>query len=193
MFTGIVESQDPVRSITDEEVPRLVVAKPKSWKFKIGASIAVDGVCLTVVSQTADSFSVDVVQETLDRTTIKNFTAGRMVNLERPLRIGDEIGGHIVQGHVDTEVAVVDIKRQGTSCEISLAIPAKYERSVVEKGSIAVNGVSLTVARIEGKILTIALIPHTLQQTNLGGLQVGDKVNIEFDASRLLLDLYQKK
>jgi len=183
MFTGIIEKQDLVHSITEGKVPRLIVTKPASWKFKIGGSVAVDGVCLTVVEQTSNSFSADVVPETLARTTIKYFKTGRIVNLERPLRVGDEIGGHIVQGHVDTRVAVSNIENNGTSREITLTFPLKYKKFVVEKRSVAINGVSLTIAQVGKKTLKIALVPHTLKHTNLGSLNIGDEVNVEFETS----------
>ncbi len=193
MFTGIIEKKGVVRSLSEGEVPQLIVAKPESWEFKLGASIAVDGVCLTVVEQTKDSFSADVVPETLARTTMKQFEAGRMVNLERPLRMGDEIGGHIVQGHVDTKVKVASIEERSSSREISLDIPFKYMKFVIEKRSITVNGVSLTIALVGEQTLTIALVPHTLQQTNLGSLSVGDEVNVEFDTSVYSVAMQKKK
>lgn len=193
MFTGITERQALVRSMTGEKVPRLVVTKPASWKFKIGGSVAVDGVCLTVVAQTANLFSMDVIPETLARTTLKSFDTGRMVNLERPLRLGDEIGGHVVLGHVDTRTVVTGVKKRGESRELTLTLPLKYKKSVVEKGSVAVNGVSLTVAQVEMHTFTVALIPHTLTHTNLGNLKKGDEVNIEFDTSRHFLATHKEK
>jgi riboflavin synthase len=192
MFTGIIERQALVRSMEKGKVARLTVEKPASWKFKLGASVAVDGVCLTVVAQTVHSFSADVVPETLARTTMRSFKKGRKVNLERPLRVGDEIGGHIVQGHVDTRTQVTGITKQGASRELTLAVPLKYKKFVVEKGSVAINGVSLTIARAAPRALTVALIPHTLKETNLGKLKIGDEVNIEFD-SRHALAVHKKK
>ena len=183
MFTGIVEEQGTVKSMSDGEVPRLVVSKPDSWEFKIGASVAVDGVCLTVVEQTKDTFSADVVPETVSRSTMRDYKEGRAVNLERPLKVGDEMGGHMVQGHVDNRLKITKVEDLGISREITLDIPEKYLKFVVEKGSIAINGVSLTIARIEGQALTIALVPHTLEHTNLSDLVAGDKVNVEFDTS----------
>jgi len=193
MFTGIVENKSLVLSITEGKVPCLTVVKPVSWKFKIGDSVAVDGVCLTVVKQTTDSLSFDVVPETLDRTTVKSFKKGRLVNLERPLRMGDDIGGHMVQGHVDTTMTVVDINKRGVSSEIIFTFPLKYKNLVIEKGSIAINGVSLTIARSDVESLTIALIPHTLEYTNLGNLSVGDEVNVEFDTSIHTLAQHKEK
>ena len=183
MFTGIVEEQGTVKSMSDGEVPRLVVSKPDSWEFKIGASVAVDGVCLTVVEQTKDTFSADVVPETVSRSTMRDYKEGRAVNLERPLKVGDEMGGHMVQGHVDNRLKITKVEDLGISREITLDIPEKYLKFVVEKGSIAINGVSLTIARIEGQALTIALVPHTLEHTNLSDLAAGDEVNVEFDSS----------
>ncbi len=182
MFTGITERQALVRSLSQGSVPRLTIAKPLAWKCKIGGSIAVDGVCLTLVAQSKGSLAFDVVSETLTRTTLQSFTKDRKVNLERPLRVGDEIGGHLVQGHVDARTVVTRITSVGSSRELTLALPARYKKRVVEKGSVAINGVSLTIARIRARTLTVALIPHTLKKTNLGALRIGDIVNIEFDS-----------
>lgn len=182
MFTGITERHALVRSLSQGSVRRLTVAKPLAWKCKIGSSIAVDGVCLTLVAQSKDSLAFDVVSETIKRTTLESFMKGRKVNLERPLRVGDEIGGHIVQGHVDTRTAITRVEQIGSSRELTFALPARYKKRVVEKGSVAINGVSLTTARVQARAFTVALIPHTLKKTNLGSLRVGDEVNIEFDS-----------
>ncbi|MCA9360463.1 riboflavin synthase [Candidatus Nomurabacteria bacterium] len=193
MFTGIIERQGVVISMTEGMVPRLIIDKPELWEFKVGGSIAVDGVCLTVIEQTTNSFTADVLPETIERTTLKYFNNGRTVNIERPLRMGDEIGGHIVQGHVDTRIKVIDINRKESSCEIKFSFPEKYKKYVIEKRSVAINGVSLTIARIDKDVLTVALIPHTLQHTNLGGLKIGDEVNVEFDTFIQPLAPNQKK
>jgi len=193
MFTGIIERQEVVISMTEGMVPRLIIDKPELWEFKVGGSIAVDGVCLTVIEQTTNSFTADVLPETIERTTLKYFNNGRTVNIERPLRMGDEIGGHIVQGHVDTRIKVIDINRKESSCEIKFSFPEKYKKYVIEKRSVAINGVSLTIARIDKDVLTVALIPHTLQHTNLGGLKIGDEVNVEFDTFIQPLAPNQKK
>lgn len=162
---------------------RLTVEKPVSWKLKTGGSVAVDGICVTVTSHTNKSFSCDLMPETLSRTTANTFRIGTDVNLERPLKLGDELGGHIVLGHVDTRARVTHIGKRGTSREFTVSVPARFMPLVAEKGSVTLSGVSLTVAVKRGKTFTVALIPHTLRATNLGGLQKGDDVNVEFDAT----------
>ena len=193
MFTGIVERQGRIRAISGAKDKRLTVGKPASWELKKGGSVAVDGICVTVTSHTKDSFSCDLVPETLSRTTAGNFRIGTKVNLERPLRVGDELGGHIVLGHVDMRSKVARIKLCGSSRELMVAVPARYSPLVAEKGSVVLNGVSLTVVRRRGNSFTVAVIPHSLKETNLGMLRKGDAVNVEFDATMRYLAARRKK
>lgn len=147
----------------------------------IGDSVAVDGACLTVVDMTDDSFAVDCVEETLRRTSVGDRTAGDTVNLERAMRLGDRLGGHIVQGHVDGTGTVRGVSREGDGVLMSVACPDEVLRYVVEKGSVTVDGVSLTVASREPDGFTIALIPHTMAATTLGADALGRRVNLEAD------------
>jgi len=193
MFTGIVERQGRILAISGTKNKRLTIEKPASWKLKTGGSVAVDGICVTVTSHTKDSFSCDLMPETLSRTTAKTFRVGALVNLERPLRLGGELGGHIVLGHVDTRGQITRVEKRGTSRELTVSVPARLSSLVAEKGSVTLNGVSLTVAAKRGRMFTVALIPHTLKETNLGVLQSGDTLNVEFDASMRYLAAQKKK
>jgi riboflavin synthase len=193
MFTGIIEKQARVLAATGTKARRVVVEKPLGWKLKLGASIAVDGICVTVAAQTRNSFSFDLVPETLARTTAGALARGARVNLERSLRVGQELGGHFVLGHVDTRAQVKDVRVREGSRELTLSAPPRFSRLVAEKGSVTVNGVSLTIAKKSAAAFVVALIPHTLAHTNLGTLKKGDMVNVEFDTIARYLDALLKK
>lgn len=192
MFTGIIAA-----------VGRIVVSMPASGGVKlgietddrflddvaIGDSIAVNGVCLTVAAKADKLFEVDVSRETLDCTT--GFAAGMRVNLEKALRLSDRLGGHLVSGHVDGIGSAVRCEPVGESRLVTIALPAELAKYVARKGSVAIDGVSLTVNAVNGLEFSVNLIPHTLQATSLRDLEVGDKVNVEVDllaryAERLL-------
>ncbi len=184
MFTGIVEELGHVRSITAVDGgARLVIgAQSVLTDAELGASIAVNGCCLTVVELAAGSWAADVVSESLARTNLGDLAVGDPVNLERPLRIGDRLGGHLVQGHVDATGTVRERAAQSDgSTLIAVDAPAELMRYVVEKGSVTVDGVSLTVARRDAGSFVIALIPHTLAVTTLGTRAPGARVNLEVD------------
>lgn len=183
MFTGLVATTGTVRSLTAVDgAARLTVSTPALRDVAVaGASIAVDGVCLTVAEPMADGFVADVMPETLRRTTLGELSPGERVNLEPALRAGDPLGGHIVQGHVDG-VGRVERRRPGPRWdEVTIAIDPALARYVAEKGSIAVDGVSLTVSAVTDDAFAVSLIPTTLAATTLGGLAPGDPVNIEVD------------
>lgn len=174
MFTGIIET---TAAVLQKTATGLTLERPASFTdIKEGASIAVSGVCLSVVQFDEASMRFDVVEETWKRTKLGSLTVGDRVNLERSMRADGRFEGHIVQGHIEGVGTVV---QPGT--EISIRIPSELVPMVVYKGSIALDGVSLTVARVEGDICTIALIPHTLEVTTFGALKEGDSVNIETD------------
>lgn len=183
MFTGLVEEMGTVR----ERVPsaagaRMVIGCDVVREgLAIGDSVSVNGACLTVVELTGDSFAVDCVEETLRRTSVGDRQAGDRVNLERAMRVGDRLGGHIVQGHVDGTGTIRDITPEGDGVLMSVAADGDLLRYVVEKGSITVDGVSLTVASRQPDGFTIALIPHTMEATTLGPDTVGRRVNLEAD------------
>ena len=190
MFTGIVTERGRVveaPGASDRGGARLVVGHSAvlAAKLGMGASIAVAGVCLTVVEQgEADGAArsvFDLSPETLSRTTLGGLSEGDEVNLEPPLSAGDPLGGHWVQGHVDTTTAVTKVDEQGDHRVVTFDVPAGLETGIVLKGSITIDGVSLTVAALDDRRFDVALIPHTLEVTTLGGLKPGDRVNVEGD------------
>jgi riboflavin synthase len=179
MFTGIVREVGTVDSFVGS---RLVVAGPETATgVTVGDSVSVAGVCLTVVESAEGRLSFDVVPETLARTALGRLEPGDSVNLEPALRVGDPLGGHVVQGHVDAVGCVRSIEPEGESRRIWVDAPESVVRYCLEKGSIAVDGVSLTVAALDDDGFEVALIPHTLEVTTLGRLEPGDHVNLETD------------
>lgn len=178
MFTGIVEKVSKVEKIDlDIEGARLFFHAPFS-DTKIGDSIAVNGACLSVVNIKEDLFEVEIMNETLNKTNLKNLKQGDLINLERALKVSSRLDGHIVQGHIDSKSKVLSIKQEGFSCKIEFEGDTYY---IVQKGSITVNGVSLTVCASNKNSFIVSLIPQTLESTNLQNLKVGDIVNIEYD------------
>jgi riboflavin synthase len=177
MFTGIVEQIGEVRS----GGARLAVRTPLATELERGDSIAVNGVCLTAVDIDANGFEADVMEETLVRSSLGRLQAGDHVNLELALRVGDRLGGHFVQGHVDSTGRIESIEQREHSRVLRIGAPPELMRFVVEKGSIAVDGVSLTVVDVEPKAFSVSLIPETLERTTLGSVSEGDPVNLEVD------------
>ena len=174
MFTGIVTSIGHVRSIEKRGDTHIVIGTDfDASELAIGASIACSGCCLTVTERTAASFSVTASAETLARTTLGAWRVGDPVNLERPLKIGDELGGHIVSGHVDGLADVLDLTPEGESLRIRFAAPQDLAQFIAEKGSVALDGVSLTVNEADGNRFGVNIIPHTQKVTTLGRLQKG--------------------
>jgi len=183
MFTGIVEELGEVAALTDlGDSVRLTLRGPTVVAdARHGDSIAVNGVCLTVVKVEDATFTADVMRETLDRSSLGALTPGAPVNLERPMRLDGRLGGHLVQGHVDG-TGVIEERQPSQHWEmVRVLLPAHLERYVVHKGSITVDGVSLTVAAVAPGSFSVSLIPTTLAHTTLGRKQVGDPVNLEVD------------
>ena len=184
MFTGIVEETGTVTAATrrDDILTVRVAARATLPGLAVGGSIAVNGCCLTVVRRDADAFECDLMGETLARTAFdERLKPGALVNLERPMRADGRFDGHVVQGHVDGVGRVRAFRRLGESAEIEIEPPTALERYLVEKGSVTVDGISLTVARLSPGTFTVALIPHTLDVTNLGVARPGDPVSLEVD------------
>jgi riboflavin synthase len=185
MFTGIVEGTGTVAALAaaaDAGGARLEVDAPwLAGQLAVGESVAVNGCCLTVAEPTAAGFAADLVAETLRRTALGGLQAGARVNLERPLPLGGRLGGHLVQGHVDGVAKVLARTPVGDGEEVRIELPSDLDRYVVEKGSIAVDGVSLTVAGVGPGWFTVALVPHTLEVTTLGERRPGDPVQLEVD------------
>jgi riboflavin synthase len=188
VFTGIVTHVGRVAAATRGPGGALALVVAPDVPFQglaLGASVAVDGVCLTVVDQAEGRLAFDVVPETLRRTTLGSFRAGRRVNLERALRVGDELGGHWVQGHVDGTAELTHIERRGDEVRLRLRLPPELAGALLPKGSVTLDGVSLTVGEVEpdaaGAAFTVYLIPHTLAVTTLGERRPGDRLNVEAD------------
>jgi riboflavin synthase len=185
MFTGIIEGTGTVAALDaagDGSGARLEVeAGLLAGDLRLGESVAVNGCCVTVAEVTAAGFAADLVAETLRRTALGGLAAGDRVNLERPMALGGRLGGHLVQGHVDGVARVLERAEVGAGEEVKVELPPDLARYVVEKGSIAVDGVSLTVAGVGPGWFTVALVPHTLEVTTLGRRRPGDPVQLEVD------------
>jgi riboflavin synthase len=186
MFTGLVVergrlSDDPRPSTQGGCVLRIAHSRALGGRLSLGASLAVSGVCLTLIETGVEGCAVELSPETLARTTLGELRRGDAVNLEPALRLGDPLGGHWVQGHIDGTTVVTSMRERGDHREIGFRLPAELARFVVEKGSITVDGVSLTVAGLREDELEVAAIPHTLEVTTLGELRPGDRVNVEVD------------
>lgn len=183
MFTGIIEHVGVIESVVSiRGGSRLRIGcRTGGMHLETGDSIAVDGVCLTVTARGGRWFEAEVGPETRRRSTLGQARQGREVNLERPLQAGGRLGGHFVQGHVDAIATVRSMRRRGEFQELELESPPALRRYMVEKGSVAINGVSLTIASMRRGVLSISLVPHTLEMTNLSRLRAGAKVNIEVD------------
>jgi riboflavin synthase len=183
MFTGLVQSLAAVREVTDARAGRRIrVTEPQlAPQLAIGESVALDGACLTVVSREEDVFDFEAGPETLAKTTLGRLTAGDRVNLERALRVGDALGGHFVSGHVDCVGSILDARIEGDWLTVWFGHPAEFDALLVSKGSVAVDGVSLTVVDAQPGRFSVMLIPHTRDHTTLGLKKPGAAVNLEFD------------
>ena len=182
MFTGIITDIGTIRSVKQRGDLRIEIATGYDvTSVDMGASIACDGVCLTVVEKTSDSFCVDVSAESAGLTNIFEWKTDRPVNLERALKVGDELGGHIVSGHVDGVAEIVALRDEGDSTRVTLRAPDALAKFIAHKGSVALNGTSLTVNEVNGTDFGINFIPHTKAVTTWGSAAVGDRVNLEID------------
>ncbi|MCK5710791.1 MAG: riboflavin synthase [Deltaproteobacteria bacterium] len=184
MFTGIVEDLGAVKGIkrkSKEVVFTFKVGNINLNEVGLGDSIALNGTCLTVTALSKHTFSVDASHETLAKTNLGKLKVGKSVNLERALKVGDKLGGHIVNGHVDGVGEVVSKRKQGESVEIKFSVPKELSKYIVEKGSVAIDGVSLTVNSVRGNEFVVNIIPYTQEATTFGGLRKRGFVNIECD------------
>ena len=183
MFTGIIETTGSVEKLEgDGSGLQLTVEAPAvAPDFARGDSVAVNGVCLTVVDHGDQSFTVEIVPETVSRTTFGNLRAGDLVNLERPLRLSDRLDGHLVQGHVDGVGRIATREERGNSLWYEVEIPEDLTPFVIEKGSVALDGISLTIAGLTGNLAAVSIIPHTASITTFGARRIGDEVNVEVD------------
>jgi len=183
VFTGLIEDVGTVQGLQRREGGGVVSVSTgiPLQEVSIGDSIAVDGACLTVISISGQVFAADVSPETLEHTTLAGARSGMKVNLERALRFGDRLGGHLVTGHVDVRAQLVSRARHGNMEVLRFSLEPAALRLMVEKGSVAIDGISLTVNRVDDQGFSVAIIPHTMKETNLGSRVAGDLVNIETD------------
>lgn len=182
MFTGLIQAVGRIEhGVEAADGMRLTVTSPLAAELRQGDSVAVNGVCLTAASVEDGAFTAELMNETLSRSSLAAAAAGRPVNLELPVRPSDRLGGHIVQGHVDALGTVVSVAEDGFARRLTIEAPPELLSYVVEKGSIAVDGVSLTVVELGNRCFTVSLIPETLTRTNLGAAEPGTRVNLEAD------------
>jgi len=182
MFTGIIEELAQIKNIEDQRnFLEIEILSNLSDRVNIGDSIAVNGVCLTVISSSQKSFRVDVVKETIAKTNLNNIKKSMYVNLERAVRASSRLNGHIVQGHVESLATILMKKKSDKQIDLIVKIDKEYLKYCIYKGSIALDGISLTIASIDNNTITVAIIPHTLDNTTLKYREVGDFLNLETD------------
>lgn len=182
MFTGIVTDIGTLREIrAGGDTTFIIGTKLDTGDLALGASVACAGVCLTVIDRGADWFAVQASAETLARSTLKDWRVGTGINLERALKAGDELGGHLVSGHVDAMAEIVERRSEGDSQRFAFRVPDAFAAAIAPKGSVALDGVSLTVNEVRGNRFGVNLIPHTLAHTTFGAAKVGERVNLEID------------
>jgi len=194
MFTGIITDLGRVKSLVKEGDTRFEFTTSYALEtVDLGASIACNGACMTVVEKGPDWFAITASQESLDKTTMATWAVGDAINLERACKVGDELGGHIVSGHVDALAEVISIIPEGDSHRFTFKVPHAFKNYVASKGSVTLNGVSLTVNEVNDDTFGVNIIPHTMSETNLGQLTAGDFVNFEIDMlARYVARLLQK-
>jgi riboflavin synthase len=182
MFTGLIEAVGRVSAV--DELPgarRMAIDTPLAAELGLGDSIAVSGVCLTVVTRSEAGFAADVSPETLRVTTLSEWNVGRRVNLERPMRADDRLGGHFVLGHVDAVTELTAVRAEGDCYWLEFRVPHAIEACLIPKGSISIDGISLTIAALTEKSFAVQIVPHTWEQTSLPDVAVGGSVNVEGD------------
>ena len=184
MFTGIVQGIASIIATSQgESATKVSIKLPETENLRIGASVSIDGVCLTVTSINDSIVDFDIIAETLQRTTLSDLETGSQVNFERALRFGDELGGHLLSGHVMSAGLIHSITENGEGKDISIITPPSLQKYIIEKGFVAIDGISLTVGAVQSNIFALHLIPETLRMTTLATKQEGDAVNIEIDSN----------
>ena len=183
MFTGLIEETGGVIALASNgRATQLKIAAPNlAEKSRVGDSVAVNGCCLTITSVLENALTFDLLEESLARTNLRNLRPESRVNLESALAAGAPVGGHFVQGHVDCAAPILALEEKGADLRVEVELPPEFARYVASKGSVALNGISLTVAEVMEKSFAVWIIPHTKAQTNLASARVGDLVNLEFD------------
>jgi riboflavin synthase len=184
MFTGIVQGIASIIATSQgESATKVSIKLPETENLRIGASVSIDGVCLTVTSINDSIVDFDIIAETLQRTTLSDLETGSQVNFERALRYGDELGGHLLSGHIMSAGLIHSITENGEGKDISIIAPPSLQKYIIEKGFVAIDGISLTVGTVQSNIFALHLIPETLRMTTLATKQEGDAVNIEIDSN----------
>lgn len=182
MFTGIIRKISKVEKIREKDDDLFVaIEKPKNWKLRTGDSVSVDGICSTIRTTNRMDFEVDYMKETRDKTTVNEWKKGRELNLERSLRLSDLLDGHLVLGHIDGTAKIIDIKKTGKTRVFKIRLSKKLMKYIAEKGSVAIDGVSLTIAARGNDWFTVSLVSYTLENTGLKNRRIGDRVNVETD------------
>ncbi|MCJ7509076.1 MAG: riboflavin synthase [candidate division Zixibacteria bacterium] len=183
MFSGIIEETGQIKNLSRRGSPLAITVKASTVleDLKIGDSVNIDGACQTVVRVNKNEFAVEAVEETLKKTTFGNLKIGQLVNLERAVKASDRLGGHILTGHIDCKGKIDSIKDKNGSHIFEISLPQSNLKYLIEKGSIAVDGISLTIVEVKPKSLTVSVIPHTIKNTNFVFKKIGDEVNIELD------------
>lgn len=182
MFTGIIEAEGTIKDIVhDNSNYHITISSPITHELKIDQSVAHDGVCLTVVAIDGSNYTVTAIRETLDKTNLKSWKTGDTINLERAMKLGDRLDGHIVQGHVDQTGICQSVEEAGGSWYFTFGYDAALNNITIEKGSITINGVSLTVVNSKADAFSVAIIPYTYEHTNFKNIQPGTIINLEFD------------
>ena len=188
MFTGIVQGKDEIVSIeSGNEITTLQIRVPSTEELQIGASVSIDGVCLTATAFTDEIVSFDVIPETLEKTTLGQLEQGHYVNVERSLRYGDEVGGHLLSGHIIGRGLVSKSEQVGDGAQYSIIAPPDVRKYIVSKGYVGIDGISLTIGDVSEDHFDLHLIPETLRLTTIGEKQVGDAVNLEIDSTTMMI------
>ena len=195
MFTGIVAGTSPIINIEQKDIVRSLTLNLEGFVMglEIGASVSLDGVCMTVVSIDGNLVTFDAIEETLNRTTIGKLGVGSLVNIERSLKMGDELGGHIISGHVLTTAKILQIVNKGEGIDMMIENPPEVNQYILEKGYISIDGMSLTIGKVSEDNFSLHIIPETLRITTIGHINVGDYVNIEIDSrTQAIVDTIRK-
>lgn len=195
MFTGIVAGTSPIINIEQKDIVRSLTLNLEGFVMglEIGASVSLDGVCMTVVSIDGNLVTFDAIEETLNRTTLGKLDVGSLVNIERSLKMGDELGGHIISGHVLTTAKILQIVNKGEGIDMMIENPPEVNQYILEKGYISIDGMSLTIGKVSEDNFSLHIIPETLRITTIGHKNVGDYVNIEIDSrTQAIVDTIRK-
>ena len=195
MFTGIVAGTSPIINIEQKDIVRSLTLNLEGFVMglEIGASVSLDGVCMTVVSIDGNLVTFDAIEETLNRTTLGKLSVGSLVNIERSLKMGDELGGHIISGHVLTTAKILQIVNKGEGIDMMIENPPEVNQYILEKGYISIDGMSLTIGKVSDDDFSLHIIPETLRITTIGQKNVGDYVNIEIDSrTQAIVDTIRK-